>query len=223
MKFKGLSFALLLFSLCLTNTTLQAAGGWREIINESGIVLSQRTLPGRTYQQIQGQMTISGRIDTLTSILNNPALCSQWLNGCRSSQVVKKLSQAERINYTVIDAPFPLEDRDMYVRSKAGYDSHTKTVTITLQGIHNFAAEQGKRVRVMSLNGFWKFKQLDNEQVKVSYQMHSDPQITPPSVVDSFSPSSLLKTFTRLRKLATSPAHRNIRFTPAELQSITTR
>lgn len=223
MKIKGLSHSLLALGLCFSASVSQAAGEWREMINTSGIVLSQRALPDKAYQQIQGQMTIEGRIDSLVAILNNPDLCVRWLNACRSSKVVKQVNEAERINYTVIDAPFPFEDRDMYIRSKAGYDSQTKTVTISLQGVHNYAAIQGQRVRVQSLNGFWQFKQLENQRVKVSYQMYSDPKITPPSVVDSFAPNSLLKTFTNLRKLAGSPPYQNIRFQPAELKAITVR
>ena len=222
-KIKGLSHSLLALGLCFSTSALQAAGEWREMINTSGIVLSQRTLPGKAYQQIQGQMTIAGQIDSLVGILNNPGLCVRWLNDCRLSTVVKQISEAERISYTVIDAPFPLEDRDMYVRSKAGYDSQTKTVTITLQGIHNYAAVQAGKVRVQALNGFWQFKQLEDQQVRVTYQMLSDPQITPASVVDSFAPKSLLKTFTNLRKLAGSPPYQQIRFKPAELQAITVR
>lgn len=222
MKIKGLSSSLLVLALCFASAA-QAAGEWREVLNTSGIVLSQRTLPGKAYQQIQGQMTIEGKIDSLVGILNDPSLCVRWLNDCRSSRVVDKISPAERISYTIVDAPFPLEDRDVYVRSKAAYDSQTKAVTITLRSIPDYAATQEKKIRVQSLNGFWRFRQLNDQQVRVSYQMYSDPQITPASLVDSFSPTSLLKTFTNLRKLATSPPYQNIRFKPAELQAITVR
>lgn len=223
MTLKELSSLIAAVSLCLSIPAVQAAGGWQEKLNKSGIVLSQRAVPGKAYQQIQGQMVISGRIDPLVGILNNPGLCSQWLNNCLSSKIVEQVNPAERINYTVVDAPLLYEDRDMYIRSKASYDSQAKAATITLQGIENYAAAQGKRVRVKSLNGFWRFQQLNEHQVRVSYQMYSDPQITPASAVDSFSPESLFKTFSNLRRLATSPAHQNIRFKPAELQAITRR
>lgn len=223
MTIKGLSSLVLAVSLCLSISATQAANGWQEKFNKSGIVLSQRTVPGKAYQQIQGHMTISGRIDPLVGILNNPGLCNKWLNSCISSKIVEQVTPAERINYTVIDAPLLYENRDMYIRSKAAYDSQAKAVTITLQGVENYAAVQGKQVRVKSLNGFWRFQQLDEQQVRVSYQMYSDPQITPVSVVDSFSPESLFKTFSNLRTLATSAAHRNVRFKPAELQAITVR
>jgi hypothetical protein len=223
MKTKELSRLILLLGLGFGTSVTQAADGWREMLNKSGIVLSQRALPGKTYQQIQGQMIVNGRIDSLVGILNNPQLCSKWLNGCLSSSVVSQLSPAERINYTVVDAPLLFEDRDMYVRSKASYDSHSKAVTITLQGVDNYGAAQGKRVRVKSLNGFWRFQQQNDQQVKVNYQMYSDPQITPVSAVDSFSPESLFKTFSNLRKLVNSPALRNVRFKPGELEAITVR
>ncbi|MEZ5536650.1 MAG: hypothetical protein R3F02_13625 [Thiolinea sp.] len=223
MKTKSLATALFILSLCAVTPALQAADNWREVLNKSGIVLSQRDLPGKTYQQIQGQMTLKGRIDALVGILNNPGLCKQWLNGCLASNVVKQINPAERINYTVVDVPFPFQDRDMHVRSKASYDSKTDTVTIALQGIDNYAGAQQNRVRVKSLNGFWRFRQLDEQQVSVSYQMYSDPGITPVAAVNSFSADSLFKTFSNLRQLASSPAHRGVRFSPAELKAITVR
>lgn len=68
MKIKGLSHSLLALGLCFSASVSQAAGEWREMVNTSGIVLSQRALPDRTYQQIQGQMAIEGRIDSLVAI-----------------------------------------------------------------------------------------------------------------------------------------------------------
>lgn len=223
MKFKGLSGAVLALGLCFTTPSLQADTGWQEVINQSGIKLSQRVLPGKIYKQIQGEMTIPGNIAQLTGILNDPKLCAQWLNDCRASKVVKQINTAERINYTVVDAPFMLEDRDMYIHSKAQYDSRSETITILLRGVENFATAVTGKVRVKSLNGFWRFHQLDAQNVRVSYQMYSDPQVTPVSAVNASTPKGLLKTFTKLRKLVNSPALRNLRFKPGELEAITVR
>lgn len=223
MKIKGLTRFALVLSLCFSSQLLQANSEWQEVINQSGVTLSQRILPGKTYKQIKGVMTIKGRIAPLVEILHKPELCPQWLNDCRSSEIVKQINPAERINYTVVDAPFLLEDRDMYIHSKAQFDSHTNTVTISLRGVENYAETKPNRVRVKSLNGFWKFQQLNKNQVKVSYQMYSDPQVLPAPAVNSSTPKSLLKTFNKLRQLAHSPAMRNIRFQPAKLKAITVR
>ena len=217
---------LVIAALVLCTASMAAplqASTWVEVLKQDDITLSQRLLPGKTYKQVAGSTVIPGTIGSLVAIMDNTAFCPRWLTNCRSSRTVKKISAAERIDYMVMDAPFLLSDRDMYVSSTTSYDSKSHTVTIQMNGQEKHAPPQEGRVRVLDLQGQWRFQQLNEQQVKIEYLMYSDPQITPASAVDASSYKGVFKTLSNLRKLANSPKLRNSKLDPARLKAITVR
>ena len=222
MKSRFLLWVVVLLAFCLVLPSAQA-NDWKQVKHEGGIVLSQRALSTKAYQQVIGTTIIPGKIDALMAVLDNPELCVQWLHDCRSSRTVKRINTAERIDYTVMDAPFMLDDRDMYIHSKASYDSHDHTVTIALRGMENYAAEQPGRVRVLDLQGHWRFQQINDRQVKIEYLIYINPQVKPASLYDALSAEMAFKTLVKLRKLATSTRFRDSKFDPARLKAITVR
>lgn len=211
-----------LLILCLALSGAQASE-WTQVKNENGVILSQRSLPGKAYQQLRGTVLMPGKIDALMAILDNPGFCVQWLHDCRTSRTVKRINTAERIDYTVMDAPFMLDDRDMYIHSKASYDSQSRTATIQLRGMENYDTGQPRRVRVLGLQGHWRFQQLDETQVRIEYLIYLDPQVKPASLYDAMSADLAFKTLDKLRKLAGSARFRDVKFDPVRLKAITVR
>lgn len=214
------AFITILQASILLPLPLQASE-WQQIITQDGITISQRSVPGKTYKQTQGVAVMPGTIAPLVAIIQNGALCTQWLNYCRSSKTVKNLSPTERVDYTVMDAPYLFKDRDMYIRSIISYDSTSRTATIELNGLDDYGPVQAGKVRVLSLRGYWRFQQVNEQQVKMDYQIYSNPRITPASAVNRSSPKGVFKTFTKLHQLASSPKFRHIKFDPARLRAIT--
>ena len=206
---------------CLLAGLAHATGSWRPISNERGIQLFQRTVPGKVYQENRVNMVIKGTVAGIAAILNDASLCTKWVSDCRFSKVVQRLNTAERINHTVIDAPLLYEDREMYFHSSARYQSAHKTLVISMMGQDDFGPAHEQRVRVKSIRGTWRLQQVNDLQVRVDYQMYSDPQVMPAIIVDTFISESLFKTMDKLRSLAASAKYKTMQFDAEQLRVLT--
>lgn len=216
-KWLILSAVLLLFS-----GITQANPDWQLLSADAGITLEKRELPGKPYHQFRAQMIVPVPMDPLLAIFEDPSYCTQWLHDCRQSKTVQQINPRERIDYTVIDAPFPLNDRDMYIRSSVSYDSQNEIITINLRGVESHAEQPG-RVRVLDLQGHWRFRQLNDQQLRVDYLIYNNPQVTPASLVNASMPGNIFNTFKKLRALASSEQFRHIKAPPERLQAIKVR
>ncbi|QLQ32460.1 MAG: hypothetical protein HZT40_13680 [Candidatus Thiothrix singaporensis] len=150
-------------------------GGWVVKQDEGGIQVRQQKT-GSPHETTNGVVEMATTLDALAAVLKDISACPRWVHGCVEGRLVKTLSPAERITYTVVDAPFPLENRDMYIDSVIRYNRSTSTLTITLTGKENYAPAAPSRTRVLGLRGSWVFQQASPGHVRVSYQIQLDPQ-----------------------------------------------
>lgn len=169
----------------------------------------------------KGVMTVDATPEALIAVLRDAPACPRWVFGCKQGELMETVNPAERINYTVLSSPFPLEDRDIYMHSLTRYQRKTNTLSVILTGREKYAPEQQGRTRVLDLRGSWVFQQLDDGKVRVTYQIYSNPQVAlGGSVVSEHMVKSVFGTLQGLRKLVKEPKYRDKRFTEAEIKAI---
>jgi hypothetical protein len=177
-----------LLVLCFAPITLASSNDSKWFIEEDkdGITVLSRSVAYSKFKELRGTMTVNTRTESLVELMENIQACPKWLHNCKEGKVLKEINPpAERINYNVIKAPWPLNDRDIVFRSKVSLSKSTNTVKIILHGEEAFIPPQNGRVRVKSFKGHWIFtpqkgySEINGGNVNIEYQLISDPGVAP--------------------------------------------
>ena len=89
--------------------------------------------------------------------------------------LLKEINENQLIAYTLNNAPWPISDRDAVVLNTISHNKPQGSVTIYIEGKPSYIPEKPGIVRVKKIEGFWKFRQSENEITQVIYEVHSEP------------------------------------------------
>lgn len=102
-----------------------------------------------------------------------------WLDGCIEARLLKRIGDDESIGYYVVDAPWPVSDRDLIISLKRRIDGPKTYIDIT--ALPTYMAEKDGLLRLKRFNGYWTIVDLGNGRVEVTQQMWADPGGSIPS------------------------------------------
>lgn len=164
----------LLTVLSLTVCAIANATGtpWALEQDEGGIQIYTRDVAGSPFLEVKATALINASIAHVAAVMGDGEGCSEWRKMCKSSELLGTASDTERTVYMVLDLPWPVSDRDMVIHSIVDIDIATQTVTVQLQSASE--EHQGKDYVRAITNGHYQIKALDEEQVELTYVMHTD-------------------------------------------------
>lgn len=119
--------------------------------------------------------TVEASLSTLISVLRDVSNYPNWIYKCEKAHAIGKSSTHGGQYYTELDFPWPLQDRDMIAQSEIVQDRKTKVVTIRVTGRPKLLAEKEGIVRIKTLALEWVLTPLPGGQVRINYQLLSDP------------------------------------------------
>lgn len=149
---------------------------WELAKSESNIKVYVREVKNSPYKEFRGITTVNAPLPVLVAVLSDPAAFPQWFHECPQASRLKTISPTEGINYMVYNLPWPFDDRDLVIHYLASQDADNKAVTYKLWANGNFIPHKSGLVRVMTLNGYWRFTPLDKGRCQAEYKMHLDPE-----------------------------------------------
>ncbi len=193
-------------------STIEPAGSWSLVKEKAGIVVEQRPVVGSELKESRGTVVIPATIDALAAVLEDAAACPQWMHDCKEGRSIELISNRERVNYSVIDAPYWFDDRDVYVRSKIRYRADSGVLSIELLGDADYAPVVEGRVRVLDLVASWTFEPAAGGNVKATYQVFNNPQIDRIKSVNKNLVKTVFSTLSNLRELVRQPKYANATF-----------
>jgi len=176
----------------------------------NGVKVFTRTIEGSNFKEFKSIGIHTGSISSLISVLQDDSNLCNWFPDCKEFRLLKKPSRLERYQYMVVKTPFPVNNRDTIQHTILSQDNGTKTVTINLTASPEILPEVPGTVRVPKSRGFWKFTPLENNQVEVTFQLHSDPGGSLPEwLANNFVTETPLKAVINLIKLAGEDKYRS--------------
>lgn len=104
---------------------------------------------------------------------------SRWMHTLKSAELRHHEDQNVRIVYVVFDTPWPLDNRDVYLRNTIVRDA--KTIQMQIEAIDGALSDSKQLVRIPSLTSTLTFEQMTDDKVRVTYQGHADPGGNVPS------------------------------------------
>lgn len=163
-------------ALCLAMSVESVrAQAWQVVLEAGDLQVWQRAYAGSSLNEIRGELTVRASLNALMALLKDAPFNRQWVYRSGGARILEESGYEQAYVYGIVDAPWPMHDRDTVVRFD--YEQHPETQTITI-GITNFPdylPPQEDFVRVPDFGGFWKLEPRKGGWVTVTYQVYGDP------------------------------------------------
>ena len=180
-------------------------------LNKDGIkvyIFSHKNSAFGTFKAITH---INASLDNILAVMLDNQSCTEWIDACKKSILIKNISFNERYHYQIYYIPFPFKNRDFIFHSTMEHNPLTKAVTITMSSVPDYCLEkqlegcnevnQSKLVRVNKSIGTFKLEPDDNG-TKITWIQHTDPAGNLPSwLVNQFVMDTPYWTFKNLAKI----------------------
>lgn len=162
---------------------------WERVKNSSGIEIFIRPVPGSAIKEFRAVTVVQGNLSSVLAMLDDTVSYPRWMYRCTEAQLLSKKDMYERVTYTVTSSPWPVDPRDIAVKSVISQNKKTLIVTVSLNGLPGYLPVKSGKVRMNRVNGYWMLEPLGSGRVRVTYRLHSEPGGTVP---DSLVNSSLV-------------------------------
>ena len=181
------------------------ADDWEHVTEDEGVVVTRKSVPGRPLPIFRGVVTFNHSIYDVLAILDDVELRTKWVHRCAESRQLKRISSFARIIYNRTDAPWPVSDRDVIVKSQVTVSPDGQTVKISFINLDNYMPKRSGLVRIPYLEGHYMMEKLGETKTKVTYQLNSDPGGWLPNWIIKLASKTLpLKTLVNLRRQLTT-------------------
>tara|TARA_Y100001934_G_scaffold235787_1_gene286806 strand:- start:117 stop:554 length:438 start_codon:yes stop_codon:yes gene_type:complete len=125
---------------------------------------------------------ISAEYEKVKEVILDYPNYPKWYQDYKAGEILEQTNQDQIVVRFIINAPFPIKDRDSVNRvSVQQTDEHIK---ITLESAPTFIPHNNKQIRMTISSGRWTLEKEDN-QTRVTLEYHADPEIPVPSWVSN--------------------------------------
>lgn len=150
------------------------AEDWSLAKQAEGIDIYTRPVAGSGIKQFKGIADFEAPAEKIVALLRDSDRFKDWFPNTPESKLLNRKDHVS-YQYSVLDAPWPVSDRDNVLRSVLTKDESTGAIEIQVTAAPDFYPDQTDRVRVRTANGFWKIEPLDANRSRVTFSMHIEP------------------------------------------------
>ncbi len=168
------------------------------------------------FREFRAVTRLRGTLGQIIALFTDVEHMNEWVYRTKEVRRLNVISERELYAYTIIDLPWPLDDRDAVLHIFVDQDPQTYVVTVRIESITDYHPEQAQRVRMPRVKSTWTVAPLEDGYVEVSFQGYGDPggNLSLPVFrwyVDLTSWEAPLSTLTGLRRQVESGAFRGQR------------
>ncbi len=168
---RPLAQALLLLSMLAA----APAWSWETLVEEENLLVQRRPWIGSELQEIRGITRIRASLNAIMALLKDAEFNRHWVYRSGGASILQESGYKQAYVYGVVDAPWPMTDRDTVVRFDYRQESESKLITIVITNFPEFVPYKPGFVRVPEFGGFWQLRPEPGGWVEVTYQVHGDP------------------------------------------------
>lgn len=162
----------LCFVMSVANVRAQA---WEVVLEAGNLQVWQRPYAGSSLNEIRGQLRVRSSLNALMALLKDAPFNRHWVYRSGGARILEESGYEQAYVYGIVDAPWPMHDRDTVVRFD--YEQHpiTKAITIGITNFPDYLPHRDDLVRVPDFGGFWRLEPGEGGWVNVTYQVYGDP------------------------------------------------
>ena len=127
------------------------------------------------FKSIVAEFTINASFKQLMDRMMDVPGYTKWQFNTIGSKVIRRISPTEQIYRNVVEAPWPVVDRDMVVRMKIHVDENKNEASIDTESVKGVLPSEDNYVRVPASRAHWTIKQGSEKHLQVRYTMQIDP------------------------------------------------
>jgi hypothetical protein len=178
--------------------------GWKEVGNEHGIMVWSKEIPGSDVVAFRGEAEIEAPIAKVAQVLSDTSRKLEWVADCKAAKDIEMVSPLDRIEYSHIGTPWPLQDREFVFRAKVEADKPNKTMIIRFSSIEDARVPMpAGRVRGKLLKSVYTLKSISDAKSHLRIEIHADPMGSVPKwLVNAFQRRWPHVTLTHIREQA---------------------
>lgn len=113
--------------------------------------------------------------DELKTFLMRVENYPTWQYNMIHAEVIQKLSENEITYVSEIDAPWPVEDRELVINFKVSPDFTVHQMQIDMHTFQSGRPVKEGFFRVPFMHGHWNVKSIENHSLQVEYILQIDP------------------------------------------------
>lgn len=161
--------AILLFTLAVE------AEHWQLVYEDQDVSVARRDYQGSQLDEVRGIVRVRATLNAVMALLKDAPFNREWVYRSGGASILQDAGYPEAYVYGVVDAPFPMSDRDTVVRFDYTQDPGTKEITVTITNVPDFIPAKPEYVRVPKIGGYWHLKPQSDGWVEIRYQVYGDP------------------------------------------------
>jgi hypothetical protein len=149
--------------------------GWETVYQQGDLSVQRRDYRGSALDEVKGMVRVRSSLNALMALLKDAGFNQQWVYRSGGARILQDAGYAQAWVYGIVDAPFPMQDRDTVVRFDYHQDAATRDITVTITNLPDYIAADPNLVRVPEMGGFWRLRPEADGWVQVTYQVYGDP------------------------------------------------
>ena len=162
--------------LPLLLSTGVAYAGWEEVDREAGIVVSEREVAGRSLPTFRGIGVIKGSVYEIMAILRDIPRRPEWSHKCIEARILESTGTFTRVIYNRTDAPWPVDDRDVVLKTSLRVVEKDRVFLAEFRGISSpLQRPVDGVVRMPYIKGYYRLERLGDRRTRVEYLVDADP------------------------------------------------
>lgn len=166
--------ALLMLFVTGVDGARAAEVSWRLDREQDGIVVYTRPVEGSGIREFKGSARVAASVDSIRALLRDADHFKDWFPNTIESRLLDREGNVA-YQYSVLDLPWPVSDRDNVFRSETETDSATGRISIRVTAAPDYHPEQPERVRVRRAIGQWLLEPVSPGETQVTFTMHLEP------------------------------------------------
>ncbi len=171
-----------------------------------------REVAGSELKEFKGITHIKADVNAFVALLKDDQEATSWMHNVIEFDVKERVSDEESLVYTVNAAPWPVTNRDTYIRSIFSADENG-VVTSSIKAEPDYAEVDEDYVRMPSVDGAWTFAPQADGMVEVTYQVHANPGGSLPDwLVNAIVVETPMETLTNLHEKVQEEKYQNQSF-----------
>ena len=176
MKQARVAAVFVLFALFAMDVAAARAAevSWRLDREQDGIVVYTRPVEGSGIREFKGSALVAASVDSIRALLRDANHFKDWFPNTIESRLLDRQGNVA-YQYSVLDLPWPVSDRDNVFRSETETDSATGRISIRVTAAPDYHPEQPERVRVRRALGQWLLEPVSPAETQVTFTMHLEP------------------------------------------------
>jgi hypothetical protein len=108
-------------------------------------------------------------------LIRDTSRTQEWTYRSGGAEPIKIVNPHEHIIHTITRAPWPVSNRDIFLKAHYSQNAETLIVTIQYRSLDNYAPKLTDYIRMNLVEGSWTSTPKASNSIQVSHHMRADP------------------------------------------------